>query len=295
MADTVSQTLRRAADGDPASPSSLHPGVSRDLETICLKCLEANPSHRYPSARELADELGSFLNNEPIRARPTGALAKLARWCRRQPALAFSLGGIVALLLVLAVGSPIALIRIRGERELSESAHKKEVASRNRAEAAESEAQQHLYAALIQQAEASVSSGEIGHRVRALTAVRRAASLSNTFELRSAAIAALALPDLSFERELPTGSDYTLELLDPTFENVAMCKGSGPVEIHSVRDWSLKATLPGIADLPAYVGWWSRDGRYLAIKRDHDPAGERADLEVWEMPNTPHAFCCFAI
>jgi WD40 repeat protein len=253
------------------------------LENICLKCLERDPQLRYPSAQDLADELGRFLKGEPVRARPIGPAARLARWCRRNPALAFASALVATLLMVVAVGSPIALVRIQGERARSEDARQREAASRMRAETAEREARQQLYTALLQQAQASVRSGEIGQRLRALDSVRRAAAISNSVELRREALAALALPDLRFERELPTGSEFTLQWLDSTFERVALCRGRGPVEIRAVSDWRLKAVLPASTNLPAYGGLWNSDGRYFAVKRDHAPGGERADLEVWDV------------
>jgi eukaryotic-like serine/threonine-protein kinase len=284
MAGTVAQTLRLLAEGGPVPPRLLRRGVSRDLETICLKCLETDPALRYPTAQELADELDRFQKNKPICARPVSPVAKLARWCRRKPGLASAIGAVAILLLVVALGYPIALMRIQRERQLSETARTKETASRVRAERAEQEARRQLYSALVEQAHASVRSGEVGQRLQALEAIRRAAAISNSVDLRREALAALALPDLSFEREFPVGSEFTLRLLDPAFESVALCRGAGPVELRDVSDWSLLASLPAITNLPAYAGWWSPDRRYLAIKRDESPDGERATLEVWEIP-----------
>src|SRR4029453_11325971 len=86
--------------------------VPSDLETVCLKCLEKEPDRRYATAKELADELGRFLKDAPVHARPVSRTEKVWRWCRRKPALA-TLGALVlVLLLVVVIGAPIAIIRI---------------------------------------------------------------------------------------------------------------------------------------------------------------------------------------
>ena len=67
------ETLRLIPDQDPAPPRALRPGLPRDVETICLKCLEKDPDRRYTTALELVHDLERFLDGKPVRARPIGA------------------------------------------------------------------------------------------------------------------------------------------------------------------------------------------------------------------------------
>ncbi len=98
-------TLELVRTAEAVPPSRMHPGLSRDLETICLKCLEKQPERRYATGRELADDLERFLRNEPILARPIGRVERILRWCRRSPALAAASGLAVLALLAAAVVS----------------------------------------------------------------------------------------------------------------------------------------------------------------------------------------------
>jgi WD40 repeat protein/serine/threonine protein kinase len=147
LSQTIQATLRQVLDQEPVSPRLLNIAVPRDLDTICLKCLEKDPARRYASARELAEELGRFLQDEPIHATPAGPLEKLWRWSRRNRALAISAATTLTLLLVIAIGSPITACRISRERRAAEVARNNEAVHRELAERERQVAQEHLYAA----------------------------------------------------------------------------------------------------------------------------------------------------
>ncbi len=100
QSESLAQTLDLVLHQDPVPPRLLHPSVPRDLETICLKCLEKEPARRYGTAKELADELRRFQSGEPIRARPVGPMEKTWRWCRRYPLTATAASAAVLFLLL---------------------------------------------------------------------------------------------------------------------------------------------------------------------------------------------------
>ncbi len=90
---------------DPLPPSRVRPGLPRDLETVCLRCLEKDPARRYASAAELADDLGRFLDGKPVRARRAPSWERLWKWTRRQPGTA----ALAACLSVVAVAGFVAV------------------------------------------------------------------------------------------------------------------------------------------------------------------------------------------
>ena len=85
---TPVETLRRAIQEPPPRPRGLDRRIDKDLETICLKCLEKDPAHRYASAAALAEDLERWRRREPVAARPAGRLLRTRRWARRNPAIA---------------------------------------------------------------------------------------------------------------------------------------------------------------------------------------------------------------
>ena len=118
------QTLQAVSRGEPPRPNRFRQGLSRDLEAIILKCLAHDPTGRYASAIDLANDLDRFLTGAPTLARPAGPIEKTAKWMRRRPAIASLLAVVVLAAFLLAGGgwwysgqSRIALNEAR-QREL---------------------------------------------------------------------------------------------------------------------------------------------------------------------------------
>ena len=193
-----------------------------EFHEIILKACESQRHRRYQDAEAMQADLALLQSGQSIRHARTLA--------RRYARLRWS--GIIGTVLLLC--ALVAVLFANYRAQLATENHAREVrlreqaqASLARAENAEWESQQQLYQALLEQGRANVRSGELGQRVKALDAVRRAASISNSAALRGVALAAHALPDLRFERELPYGSEFTLRLVDPSHERVALCRHAG--------------------------------------------------------------------
>jgi serine/threonine protein kinase len=100
--DSLLRTLEQVVSAPPRRPGSLREGVGRDLEAVCLKCLQKEPRDRYASAEELAADLHRFLSGGPVLARPPWAGRRALAWVRRHPGLAGVIAG-------MAVGAAAAL------------------------------------------------------------------------------------------------------------------------------------------------------------------------------------------
>jgi serine/threonine protein kinase/WD40 repeat protein len=113
QADSPLDTLLKVRDREPDRPSLHNAGVDRDLETVCLKCLEKEPRQRYGSAEALALDLERWLTGEPIQARPGTTWERVVKWVRRRPAAAavVAVSGLAAVLVVAALVASYLLVR----------------------------------------------------------------------------------------------------------------------------------------------------------------------------------------
>src|SRR5206468_12069208 len=94
---TTYETIKLLLDTEPRQPRLWNPKIDRDLNTICLKCLEKDPRRRYSSAFALAEDLERWLKHEPISARRTGLVTRSKKWIRRNPTSALLAASLVAL------------------------------------------------------------------------------------------------------------------------------------------------------------------------------------------------------
>ena len=130
------EVIRQVSEQAPKSPRLIVPELDLDIETLCLKCLEKTPEHRYRSAEEMADDLARFRSGSPVLARPVPGFEKAWRWCRRNPAVAGLSAAAVLLLLATTASSILLAVSERNARINSERNARRELRLRNEVDAA---------------------------------------------------------------------------------------------------------------------------------------------------------------
>jgi serine/threonine protein kinase/WD40 repeat protein len=253
--------MERVAHEEPPRPRKLDRQIPRDLETVVLKATAKESAQRYATAAALAEDLRRYLGDRPIQARRTPLRERVWRWCRRNPVVALLTTAVVLLLLLLGGGALVKNAQL--SRALAD------------AEAANLVAKEKLWVSLRDRAHALRLSRQSGQRVDTLRSVREALHLPlppghSLGELRTAAIAALALPDLELLREwegFPAGSRDLA--FDHNLERYARLAANGAVTVYQVSDdapiahWQESTeTWP---DQESYLRF-SPDGRFLCTR-----------------------------
>jgi serine/threonine protein kinase len=211
QAANFTNTMMQVVSKEPVSPHELNPAVPRDLETICLKCLEKEQERRYASALDVADRLSQVQRGEPILERPIGRTEKLRRWCRRNPMVAGLCAVIASILLLSTILSAWLAVR-------ATNAEARAIADRN----AKASALEQLETSLSAQTKARHA--EAAQRNRAETAVlaERNARLGEVAQRRRAEAVSKYLVDV-FRSPDPKRDGRTItvaEMLDRARENL---------------------------------------------------------------------------
>ena len=241
--DSVLELLRQVQEQEPLPPGRLQPGTPHDLETICLKCLEKEPTRRYSSAQALADDLHRFQAGELIAARPVGRVERAWRLCKRKPALAALTVSLATALVVIALGSLFVAVRAKQtEHDITEK----------------------LRQSYLQQAQTGRLSPDIGHRLENLAVLKKAADIRPDLELRNEAIACFALADLRLTLGWQPPMKYGAAF-DAALARYAYGPDEKTVLVRRIEDDHILASLPRPADAVQVEDLaFSPDGRFLA-------------------------------
>ena len=251
---TPVETLQQLIEREPTTPRSVNKAVDRDLETICLKCLDKQPGGRYPSADALAEDLDRWIAGEPIAARPVTAAERLWRWCRRKPIVATLWAGLAAAIIV---GVVVASWQWR------------------RAERTAVTLRESLYAADVGAAFQAWELGNIS-RARDLLELQRpppGQTDLRTFEWRY-------LFGLTRPRELLTITSGNTGVwgsaISPDGTRLATGTGDGKVQVWALPSGAPLATLNGGGHL-TYALAFSPDGSLLAASTD------APEIHLWDI------------
>ncbi len=185
-ADSVDTILSRVLLEEPTRPQRLLASIPRDLELVCLKCLEKNPVNRYQTAGELADDLRRFTENRPTSVRPAPLRERAWRWCRRNPVVAAALAAVAASLIIAGVMAWFVVINARqAEGQALELAD---------------EQRDRLWTSLVERAR---SERRLGNRTQALASYQQALSIKSDSGLRPEIIETITSPAVQLIDEIP--------------------------------------------------------------------------------------------
>ncbi|MCA9061872.1 MAG: protein kinase [Planctomycetaceae bacterium] len=287
--------IRMVCHGQPPAPRRVTPEIPRTLETIIQKAISREPESRYQTAGQMAEDLLSFMQDRPIRARRPTSIERSLLWLRRNPLVASLVGFIFVLMTVLTVVSTVAAFRLEVTNQQVETALEQVSDAEQEQRAANDRAVQSLFEAYVAQARAERYGGRPGRHFNSLAAIRQASALRDRLsldevqvrELRNEAIACLALDDLEVDVELdddnPVAHSHHKWAFDSTNERMARVETDGTVSIIRVDNGEHLQSLSGAWMIEAGLPYlrFSPDDRFLAVKGMVDHG--RAALEVWDL------------
>jgi serine/threonine protein kinase/WD40 repeat protein/tetratricopeptide (TPR) repeat protein len=267
--------IQRIGLEEPPRPRKLVRDIPLDLETIVLKAAARDPADRYATAEALAEDLQRFLSDRPIRARRHPALERFWRWCRRNPAVAGAIGVIAASLLVVACVASWAAI--------SSNASKRDALAQ-------------LWRAKLSEARATVLTHQRGQRFTSLQRIREAMAIAtqlgmtekDRLDLRNAAIAALALPDVEIAKEWDGYPEGTSGVgFDAALERYVRTNCDGHVSVRQVSDDRQLFAPPSLGQ--STTAALSPNGRYVTVCGGALSGGAavRGPLKVWDLDGRP--------
>jgi WD40 repeat protein len=251
-AKTPIETLRQVVDNDPLPPRSTNPHTDRDLETIALKCLRKEPSARYGTAEELAQDLERWLAGDPILARPLGPFATAWRWGRRHPAAAMLGVALILALAAIVVGTALAAVRIQRAEQKSAA---------------------HLRESLLREASSLRLESEIGNRDEGLRLIREAAALGGPPEFRIRArnelLATMVRTEPKFLPVKATNANVRLDLngIHPGFQMSASVENETNVVFRALEDAAFRGRVVSLDGPVTRVEVFSPSGHFLAFRQ----------------------------
>jgi serine/threonine protein kinase/WD40 repeat protein len=264
------QLIAQVLHDEPQRPRRIDSHIPRDLETIVLKAAARDPAHRYLTPSELADDLQRFLDDRPITARQLGPLRRGWRWCRRNPSVASLVGAVALLLVAVTAGSWVALWRLQHEQQQT-------VQQLQRAEKAEQDSKDRLWESYLAQAHALRWSGQPGRHYRSLDALRAAAAIRPSPELRNEAAACIPLVDVRPARRWDwTGIKYVA--FDPALARYAFLD-KGAITFYRLTDDREVLHFPAVG--AAHEIRFSADGKYMLVAID--PHGMHQMHQIWRL------------
>jgi serine/threonine protein kinase/WD40 repeat protein len=293
VADSPVDTLLQVMNKEPVSPRELNPSVPKDLETICLKCLNKEAQKRYYSAQDLADDLQRFLENRPVLARPVNRLTKFSRWVKRNPVVAsLTLTSILLLVSGTAISSYFATQENQRAMEAiaakADAIEQTKIAEQalidvNRALVAVENSEQktrsalrekswHLYKSQLFALKASWEQQKFGHLQRLLNASKPVADeadfrgwewyfFQDEVTRRFSTISSAT-------------SKFTNVKFSPDGKYLALRRADGAIEVRDVNKRAIICTIPGNRQLE--MAWHPGATLLAAATRDHE-------IEIWDV------------